>query len=50
MLGPAVHRVMRVRGPNNVGETVETDPTLLHYFSAISESLKIYLKYLELIN
>ena len=27
---------MRVRGPNNVGETVETDPTLLLYFSAIS--------------
>ena len=36
MLGPVVHRVMRVRGPNNVGETVETDPTLLHYFLAIS--------------
>ena len=23
MLGPAVHRVMRVRGPNNVGGTVQ---------------------------
>ena len=36
MLEAAVHRVMRVRGPNNVGETVKTDPTLLHFVSAIA--------------
>ena len=28
---------MSVRGPNNVGRTVQTDPTLLRYASAITE-------------
>ena len=28
---------MSVRGPNNVGRTVQTDPTLLRYDSAITE-------------
>ena len=27
---------MSVRGPNNVGRAVQTDPTLLHYASAIT--------------
>ena len=52
MLGPAVHRgkdkpislckpcVMSVRGPNNVGRAVQTDPTLLRYTSAITEQKK----------
>ena len=54
MLGPAVHRgkditpnffkpcVMRVRGPNNVGRVVQTDPTLLRYASAITEQKKCW--------
>ena len=42
MLGPAVHRVMHVRGPNNVGGAVPTDPTLLHYVSAITEQNKCW--------
>ena len=29
--------VMSVRGPNNVGRTVQTDPTLLRYASAIKK-------------
>ena len=29
--------VMNVRGPNNVGRAVQTDPTLLRYASAITE-------------
>ena len=29
--------VMSVRGPNNVGRAVQTDPTLLRYASAITE-------------
>ena len=32
--------VMRVRGPNNVVRTVQTDPTLLRYVSAITEQKK----------
>ena len=32
--------VMSVRGPNNVGRTVQTDPTLLRYASAITEQKK----------
>ena len=32
--------VMRVRGPNNVGRAVQTDPTLLRYASAITEQKK----------
>ena len=54
MLGPAVHRgkdtthkslicklcVISVRGPNNVGRAVQTDPTLLRYASAIKEQKK----------
>jgi len=35
-------RVMRVRGPNNVGRVVQTDPTLLHYASAIMEQKKCW--------
>ena len=32
--------VMSVRGPNNVGRAVQTDPTLLRYASAITEQNK----------
>jgi len=32
--------VMSVRGPNNVGRAVQTDPTLLRYASAITEQKK----------
>ena len=54
MLGPAVYRgrtqpislcklcVMSVRGPNNVGRAVQTDPTLLRYASAITEQNKCW--------
>ena len=31
---------MSVRGPNNVGRAVQTDPTLLRYASAITEQKK----------
>ena len=31
---------MSVRGPNNVGRAVQTDPTLLRYASAIMEQKK----------
>ena len=54
-LGPAVHRgknttrvslynpcVMSVRGSNNVGRAVQTDPTLLCYASAITEQIKCW--------
>ena len=54
-LGPAVHRgygiqpiglcnpcVMSVRGPYNVGTTVQTDPTLVRYASAITEQKKCW--------
>ena len=34
--------VMRVRGPNNVGSAVQTDPTLLRYASAITEQKKCW--------
>ena len=34
--------VMSVRGPNNVGRTVQTDPTLLRYASAITEQKKCW--------
>jgi len=33
---------MRVRGPNNVGKVVQTDPTLLRYASAITEQKKCW--------
>ena len=33
---------MSVRGPNNVGRAVETDPTLLRYASAITEQKKCW--------
>ena len=33
--------VMSVRGPNNVGRTMQTDPTLLRYASAIKKKKKI---------
>ena len=33
---------MRVRGPNNVGRGVQTDPTLLRYASAIMEQKKFW--------
>ena len=34
--------VMRVRGPNNVGRAVQTDPPLLRYASAITEQKKCW--------
>ena len=34
--------LMSVRGPNNVGRTVQTDPTLLRYASAITEQKKCW--------
>ena len=34
--------VMSVRGPNNVGRAVQTDPTLLHYASTITEQKKCW--------
>ena len=34
--------VMSVRGPNNVGRTVQTYPTLLRYASAITEQKKCW--------
>ena len=34
--------VMRMRGPNNVGRAVQTDPTLLRYASAITEQKKCW--------
>ena len=34
--------LMSVRGPNNVGRAVQTDPTLLRYASAISEQKKCW--------
>ena len=33
--------VMRMRGPNNVGRAVQTDPVLLRYASAITEQNKL---------
>ena len=33
---------MSVRGPNNVGRAVQTDPTLLRYASAITEQKKCW--------
>ena len=33
--------VMSVRGPNNVGRAVQTDPTLLRYASAITEQRNV---------
>ena len=33
---------MTVRGPNNVGRAVQTDLTLLHYTSAITEQKKCW--------
>ena len=33
---------MRLRDPNNVGRAVQTDPTLLHYSSAITEQKKCW--------
>ena len=34
--------VMSVRGPNNVGRALQTDPTLLRYSSAITEQKKCW--------
>ena len=34
--------VISVRGPYNVGRTVQTDPTLLRYASAITEQKKCW--------
>ena len=34
--------IMSVRGPNNVGRAVQTDPTLLRYASAITEQKKCW--------
>ena len=33
---------MSMRGPNNVGRAVQTDPTLLRYASAITEQKKCW--------
>ena len=33
---------MRVRGPNNVGRAVQTDPALLRYALAITEQKKCW--------
>ena len=33
---------MSMPGPNNVGKAVQTDPTLLHYASAIMEQKKCW--------
>ena len=33
---------MSVRGPNNVGRVLQTDPTLLRYASAITEQKKCW--------
>ena len=33
---------MSVRGPNDVGRAVQTDPTLLRYASAITEQKKCW--------
>ena len=33
---------MCVRGPNNVGGAVQTDPTLLRFASAITEQMKFW--------
>ena len=33
---------MSVRGPNNVGRAVQTDPTMLRYDSAITEQKKCW--------
>ena len=33
---------MSVRGPNSVGRTVQTDPTLLRYTSAITEQKRCW--------
>ena len=33
---------MSVRGPNNVGRAVQTDPTLLRYASAIAKQRKCW--------
>jgi len=33
---------MSVRGPNNVVKTVQTDPTLLRYASAITEQKRCW--------
>ena len=33
---------MCVRGPNNVGRAVQTDPTLLRFTSAITEQKKFW--------
>ena len=35
-------RVMHVRGPNNVGRSVQTDLTFLRYVLAITEQKKCY--------
>ena len=35
---------MRVRSPNNLGRTVQTDPASLHCASAIAEQKKCWLK------
>ena len=40
LLSPGRPCVKRVRGSNNVGRAVQTDPTLLPYTSAITEQRK----------
>ena len=38
---------MRVRGPNNVGRAMQTDPTLLRYALATKEQKKFLSCWLE---
>ena len=53
MLGPTVHGgkdtthkslycIMSLRGPNNVGRAVQSDPTMLRYASVIAEKKKCW--------
>ena len=41
---------MRVRGPNNIGRAVQTDPTSLHYASAITEQNKCWELLVQMFN
>ena len=38
---------MRVRGPNNAGRAVQTDPTLLRYASVITEQKNAVICFLK---
>ena len=41
---------MRVRGPNNIGRAVQTDPTSLHYASEITEQNKCWELLVQMFN